>query len=89
MKQILKLIDGKQIKCRPQPQLADHSPLDMPFIDQPISTFTRAKNTLTHIFTSKKCPNTIFIGDVTMHLGKWNWYTTKIINATPILQSSL
>jgi len=89
MKNILKRIDGKLIKVRPIPELTDHSPLEMPFIDEPISTFTRAKNTMTHIFTSKKCKNTIFIGDVTAHCGKWNWYTARVINATPILQSSL
>jgi len=89
MKNILKLIDGKLIKVRPLPQFTDRSPLVMPFIDEPISTYTRAKNTLTHIFTSKRCKNTIFIGDVTSMNGKWNWYSAQIINATSILQSNI
>ena len=89
MKNIMKRIDGKLIKVRPLPELTDHSPLDMPFIDEPVNTFTRAKNTMTHVFSSKKCKNTVFIGDCTPMNGKWNWYSALIINATPILQSTI
>jgi hypothetical protein len=89
MKQILKLIDGKQIKCRPQPHLTDNAPIDMMFELIPVSVYQRTKNTLTYIFINPKCVDCVFIADVTPHIGKWNWYSTLIINATPILQSSL
>lgn len=89
MKSILKRIDGKLIKVRPLPQLTDHSPLVMPFIGDPVSVFTRAKNTMTHIFTTKRCNNTVLIGDVTPHNGKWSWYSATIANANPILQSTI
>lgn len=85
----MKLIDGKLIKVRPLPTLTDHSPIDLPFISEPVATFTRAKNTMTHVFSSKRCVNTIFIADCTPMRGKWNWYSALITNANPILQSSL
>jgi hypothetical protein len=89
MKNILKLINGKQIIVRPLPSLTDHAPVDLPFIGQLISVEQRSKNTRTHLFTAPKCNNTIFIGDGTAHNGKWNWYSALIINANPILQSAL
>lgn len=89
MKQILKRIDGKLIKVRPQPSLTNKSPLDMPFIDQFISTHPRAKNTATQVFTSNKCPNSVFIADCTPHVNAWSWYLATICNANPILQSTL
>lgn len=89
MKNIMKRIDGKLIKCRPLPALTDHAPVEMPFKLEPVSVYTRAKNTMTHVFASAKCNNTVFIADCTPHLGKWNWYSALIKNATPILQSTL
>ena len=89
MKQVLKLIDGVRVKCRPLPQFTDKSVLDMPFIGELITTHTRAKNTLTHVFSVKKSNETCFIADCTAKFGKWSWYSAKTINMTPILQSNL
>lgn len=86
---LTKRIDGKLIVARPKPAFTDHAPCDMPFIDTLISVHNKTKNTLIHIFTSKCCSNTIFIGEGTPHVGKWSWYCTTVSNATPILQSSI
>lgn len=87
MKFISKRIDGKLVKVRPQPHLTDHAPIDMPFIGELISVHNRSKNTLTHIFQFTH--NCVLIGDSTSKFGKWNWYTSKISDCTPVLQSQI
>lgn len=89
MQTITKRINGQLIKCRPQPALTNHAPLDLPFVNELIMFTKRAKNTNIHVFTLTNCVNTVYIGESTPHVGLWNWYSALIVNANPILQSSL